>query len=128
MALQERSGRGGFGAGRNAEVDKVLLDGVGAAIAKGEVVFSGAALVAVAFDGDVGEWVALEEGSGLFERYAGVRTNVCLIEIEISVTHFLCEEFFKGGTFGLFNDRSGDIDGDADVGISAAAGTAGGDG
>jgi len=114
--------------GRNAEVDKVLLDGVGAAIAKGEVVFSGAAFVAVAFDGDVSEWVALEEGSGLFESYAGVRTNVGLIEIEVSVTHFPGEEFFKGGTFGLFNDRSGDIDGDADVGISAAAGTAGGDG
>jgi len=69
------------------------LTAFGAAIAKSEVVFSGAAFVAVAFNGDVSEWVALEEGSGLFERYAGVRTNVGLIEIEISVTHFLGEEF-----------------------------------
>src|SRR6266404_2363626 len=114
--------------GRNAEVDKVLLDGVGAAIAKGEIVFSGAAFVAVAFDGDVGEWVALEECSGLFERYAGVRTNIGLVEIEVSVAHFPGEEFFKAGPLGFFNDGRRDIDGDADVGIGAAAGTAGGDG
>ena len=114
--------------GRNAEVDKVLLDGVGAAIAKGEIVFSGAAFVAVAFDGDVGEWVALEEGSGLFERYAGVRTNVGLIEIEVSVAHFLGEKLLEAGSPGLFDDRRRHVDRDADVGIGAAAGTAGGDG
>ena len=114
--------------GRNAEVDKVLLDGVGAAIAKSKVVFGGAAFVAVAFDGDVGEWVALEEGSGLFERYAGVRTNVGLIEIEVSVAHFPGEELLEAGSPGLFDDRRRHVDRDADVGIGAAAGTAGGDG
>jgi len=37
--------------GGDAQGDEILLDGAGAAIAKSEVVFGGAALIAVAFDG-----------------------------------------------------------------------------
>src|ERR1700731_4397064 len=61
--------------GRDAEVDEVLLDGVGTAIAQSEVVFGGAAFVAVAFDGDVGLGIALAEGSGFLTCIAGVRRN-----------------------------------------------------
>src|SRR6266702_4288217 len=47
--------------GRNAEIDEVLFDGVGAAIAEGEVVFGGAAFIAMAFDIDLFIRIALEE-------------------------------------------------------------------
>src|SRR5208282_3977724 len=37
---------------RNAEANEVFLDGVGATLTEGEVVFGGTALVAVAFDSE----------------------------------------------------------------------------
>src|SRR5713226_3442814 len=77
--------------GRNAQRNDVLLDGVGAATAETQVVFRGAALVAVAFDGHFERRVVLEEVRGLRERRAGIRTQVGLVVIEISIAHFLEE-------------------------------------
>src|SRR5260370_207141 len=80
---------------RDAERNDVLLDGVGAAIAEAQVVFGGAALVAVAFDGHCDGGVALQEVRGLGERGAGVGTNVGLVVIEIGGAHFLEEELIE---------------------------------
>jgi hypothetical protein len=114
--------------GRNAQIDEVLLDGVGTAIAESEVVLGGAAFVAVAFDDDLCIRIALEERSGFLERCAGVRTDIGLVEVEVSVADFLIEEFGEGGSLGRRRRRRRCVDGDADGGIGAAAGTAGGDG
>src|SRR5690348_7634115 len=78
--------------GRDAQVDEILLDGVGAAIAQSEVVLGGAAFVAVAFDDDLCIRITLEERSGLLERYAGVRADIGLVEVEVGIADFLCEE------------------------------------
>ena len=110
------------------EVDEVLLDGVGAAIAEGKVVFGGAAFVAVALDGDVGLRIFFEEVGIVAERLLSVRADVGLIKIEIGVFDFLGEEFIEGGSLDRFGWRSGNVDGDARRGIRAAAGTACGDG
>src|SRR4029077_15246927 len=77
--------------GRNAQRDKILLDGAGAAIAKAEVVFGGAALVAVAFDDDFDRRGPLQEVRGRREGDAGVGTNVGLVVVKVGVTHFLIE-------------------------------------
>src|SRR5229473_4678740 len=69
--------------GRDAQGHEILLDGVGAAIAKAEIVFRGAALVAVAFDGGFDRWVFLQEVRGRGERSAGVGTNVGFVEVKI---------------------------------------------
>ena len=45
-------GQGGDAAGRHAAGDQVFADGIGPAGAEGQVVFAGAAFVAVAFDPD----------------------------------------------------------------------------
>jgi len=104
-----------------------LLDGVGAAVAESEVVLGGAAFVAVAFDVDLLIRIALEEGSGFFESYTSVGTDVGLVEVEVSIANFLGEEFFKAGTLRRRRRRRS-ANRDADVGVSAAAGAGGGDG
>src|SRR5258706_6823141 len=78
--------------GGEAQGDEILLDGAGAAIAEREAVLRGAALVAVAFDGDAELPVIAQEVSGLGECCAGVRANVCFVEIKIGVLDFLWEE------------------------------------
>src|SRR6267378_8088348 len=84
--------------GRNAQRNEVLLDGGGAAIAEPEVVFGGAALVAVAFDGDFESRIVFQEIRRLRECLASVGTNVGLVVVEISVTHFSQEEFLVRGS------------------------------
>src|SRR5258706_13805257 len=61
--------------GRNAQRNEVLLDGAGAAIAQAQVVFRGAPLVAVAFDGCSYRWVPLQEVRSLAEGPRSVGTN-----------------------------------------------------
>src|SRR6266704_1604902 len=56
----------------NSERDDVLLHGAGAAIAETQIVFGGAALVAVSFDGRLDLRVVLQEIRGFRERLAGV--------------------------------------------------------
>jgi len=113
--------------GRNAEADEILLNGVGATVAEGEIVFGGAAFVAMAFDGDAGLGIVLEEVGGLLKSLTSVRTNFSGIVIEEGVADFLGPEFIEAGVFG-FGDGSGDANGDADGGVGIAAGRTGGEG
>jgi len=66
--------------GGDAQGDEILLDGAGAAIAKSEVVFGGAALIAVAFDGYANAGVIAQEFGGLGERIASVGADVRFVE------------------------------------------------
>src|SRR5260370_40211098 len=79
--------------GGNAQRNNVLLDGVGPANAQGQVVFRGAAFVAVAFDGRFEPRIVLQEVRGCRERGAGIRPNVGLVVVEIGIAHSSCEEF-----------------------------------
>src|ERR1700731_4252181 len=83
--------------GGNAQRNEVLLHGGGAAIAEGQVVFRGATLVAVAFDGCLDRRVSFQEVRGLGKRGAGIRTNVGLVVVEIGVAHFSQKEFVVRG-------------------------------
>src|ERR1700732_1222683 len=69
--------------------DEILLNGACAAIAEREVVFGGAALVAVALDGDANLRIVAQEVSRFGEGFAGIRANVCFVEIKIGVADFL---------------------------------------
>src|SRR5208337_3846052 len=124
LAIADR----GEAVGRNAQADEILLDGVGAAIAESQVVFSGAAFVAMALDGDAELRIVAEEVGGLTEGILGVGANISLVVIEVGVTHFLKEEFVQGG-LGSLDDRRRrrNGDGDAHAGFGTAAGARGSD-
>jgi len=107
----------------DAESDEIRADGIGAAYAESQVVFGGAAFVAVAFDGDAGLRIVLEEVGGLGEILASVGTNLGGIVIEVGVANFLVKEFFPGfGARGRGSwRRSADVDGDAGGGVTCGA-------
>src|ERR1700740_1447625 len=66
---------GAHAIGRDAQGDEILLHRVGAPIAESEVVFGGAALVAMAFNGHANLRIVAQEVGGLGERLASVRAN-----------------------------------------------------
>src|SRR5947209_770777 len=105
---------------RNSERDKVLLHGAGAAIAVAQIVFGGAALVAVSFDGHLNLRVVLQEIRGFRERLAGIGTNVRFVVIEIGIAHFLQEELIEGGLRGRHRRRRRRIYSDARAGGGGA--------
>ena len=90
-----------------------MLDGAGATIAEREVVFGGAALVAMAFNGHANLRVVAQEVGGFSERLAGIRTNVSLVEIEIGILDILSEQRIQVGRRRRLYRRRGDADGDA---------------
>src|SRR5260370_18066635 len=69
--------------GGNAQGNDVLLHGVGAAVTETQVVFRGATLVAVAFDGHFEPRIIFEEIGGLSKVPAGVGGNGGLCGIQI---------------------------------------------
>src|SRR6202158_3918153 len=106
--------------GRNAQRNEVLLHGGGAAIAQGQVVFRGATLVAVAFDGRLDGRVPLQEVRGLRKGSASVGTNVGLVVVEIGVAHFSQEEFvFRGPLWRRRRRRRAHCDGCSGTGGTA---------
>src|SRR5467141_282146 len=111
--------------GRNAQRNEVLLHGGGAAIAKGQVVFRGATLVAVAFDGCFDRRVAFQEVRGLGKSGAGIGTNVGLVKVEIGIAHFSQKEFVVRGPLWRWRRRRR-IHRDGCGGAGGAAGTGGG--
>src|SRR6266478_1201505 len=114
--------------GGDAQGDEILLDGAGAAIAEREVVFGGAALVAVAFDGHAKLRIVAQELGGRGERLAGVGANVGFVEIEVGVAHCIGEDLVVVRLILRLDRRRGSADGDARGGVRGAAGAAGGDG
>src|SRR6266436_1449790 len=110
--------------GRDAQGHEILFDGVGAAIAQAEVVFGGGALIAMAFDSGFDRRVLLQEVRGRGERGASVGTNVGLVVVEISVTHFLREKPIEVN-LGRWRRRRRRVHGDGCGGTGGAAGTGG---
>jgi hypothetical protein len=76
-----------------AEADEVLLDGVGAAITKREVVFGGAAFVAMAFDRYANLRIVFEEVGGFAQGNLCIGANLRGVIVEISVANFFKKEF-----------------------------------
>src|SRR6266436_320551 len=74
--------------------------GAGAAVAQAQVVFSGPALVAVAFDDHFEARIAFQEIGGFRERGASIGTNVGFVVVEIGVAHFTQEKFVVRGARG----------------------------
>src|SRR4029077_912372 len=108
----------------DTELHQVILDGSSAAIAEDEVVFGGAAFVAVAFDGRLHLRVSPQKVGGLAESFAGVSADVCFVEVKVSVADFLHEKLYICGTSWLGRwRRRRSCYGDANAGISRAAGT-----
>src|SRR5580704_16335991 len=106
---------------RNAEADHIGANGVGTTYAESEVVFGGAALVAVAFDVDANGWIGLEEVGSLGKILTSVGTNLGAVVIEVGVTHFLIEEFVAGqGRLDGWRSRAGDSDANAGVGVAGS--------
>src|SRR6266849_9346391 len=114
--------------GGDAQRDEILLDGAGAAIAEREVVFGGAALVAVAFDGHAKLRIVAQELGGRGERLASVLANVGFVEIEVSVADCIIEDLVEIQLRLGLDRRRRSADGYARGGVGGAAGTAGGDG
>src|SRR5229473_2934572 len=114
--------------GGDAERYDVLLHGAGAAVAQAQVVFSGPALVAVAFDDHFEARIAFQEIGGFRERGASIGTNVGFVVVEIGVAHFTQEKFVVRGARG--RRRRWRRRGYAHGGSSGcgAAGTVGGNG
>src|SRR5438309_8430011 len=110
--------------GRNTQRNQILLDGAGAAVAEAEVIFGGATLVAMAFDGDFDRRVLLQEVSRLRERRAGIGTNVGLVVVKVGVAHFLVK---IGWRFLFLRRWRRRINGDGSSGAGGAARTGGGD-
>jgi len=65
--------------------DEILLDRAGAAIAEREVVFGGAALIAVAFDRDANLRISCAGSRGLASAGRAFSADIGLVEIEIGV-------------------------------------------
>ena len=108
--------------GRKAEADEIFLDGVGAALAEGEVVFGGTALVAVAFDGDADVGIIFQEVGGPLKSSAGIGTNFGGVIVEVGVTDFLEEEFVEAFRPGRGRRRRADGNADDGFGGTAIAG------
>ena len=82
--------------GRDAQGDEILFHGGGAAIAETEVVFGGAALVAVTFDGGFNVWIGAENFGSRAEGGSRIGANVGFIQIEIGVFDPLFENSVSG--------------------------------
>ena len=79
--------------GRNTKRHEILLGGAGSAIAEREIVFGGAALIAMALDGGTSLRMIAEELRSLRKGGTRVSPNVSFIEVEVSVLDFLREQF-----------------------------------
>src|SRR5262249_42160416 len=60
----------------------ILLRGAGATVAESEVVFGGAALVAVTLDGDFELRIVAQEIRGLAQSFASIGTDIRFVEVE----------------------------------------------
>src|SRR6266851_1345506 len=114
--------------GGNAQRNEVLLHGAGAAIAERQVVFRGAALVAVAFNGHAKLRIVAQKLGGLGERLASVGANVGLVEVEIGIAHFISEDFVVVRLRRLLWRRRRSTNNHARGGVCGAARAARGDG
>ena len=75
---------------RSAEMPRetrYCFDGAGTTVAESKVVFGGAALVAMTFDGDALGRIVAQILRRLTESGASIRANVGLVEVEVGVLH-----------------------------------------
>ncbi len=81
--------------GRNSQRNQELLGRCGAAIAQSQIVLRGTALVAMSFDDNFQLRIGTQELGRLREGIAGVRANIRLVVIKVSVLHFLVEQLLQ---------------------------------
>src|ERR1019366_4515528 len=86
-----------------------------------EVVFGGAALVAVPLDGDVNVGMLLQEPRIALQRCLIGCAHIVLVVIEVNVLHVLREEFLLGGGRSRCRRRWRRVDGDASGGVLGSA-------
>lgn len=114
--------------GRDTQRDEILLHGGGATISQAEVVFGGAALIAMAFDGGFNVWIGTENFGGCAKGLTRIGADVGFIQIEVGVFDLFFENLVSGtiriGGLGI-RDAG---DGNAYAGIGGAAGTCSGNG
>src|SRR5260370_5117638 len=108
--------------GGNAQRNEVLLHGASATVAQAKVIFRGAALVAMTFDGDLEARIVFQEVGSLGKGRASIRANVSLVIVEISIAHFSREEFVVRRPFGLLHRRRRSVHRDGCSGAGGAAG------
>src|SRR5208282_4121752 len=109
----------------DAEIQKCLLDGGGALVAQRQVVFLGAAFVAVTLNHHVKTLVLLQELSVLLEPGHLVRANVVAVVVEKDVLDGGGEQLLVAGS-GLGRPRGiGSVHGHARRGAARAAGAFG---
>src|SRR5579871_1548188 len=77
--------------GRNAILNQRIFGCVGAVVAQGQVVFGGAALVAVALDGDFDVRVLLQKVGVTLNCRLLIRADIVLIVVEVDILHVLVE-------------------------------------
>ena len=90
----------------DAKTNEILLYSVGAAIAESEIVLGGAALIAMAFDGNLRRGVVLQEICGLLESFPRIRANGCGVVVKVGITNVLEEQFFQR-RFASFGGKGG---------------------
>src|SRR5258708_36243455 len=78
--------------GGNAKRDEILLDGARAAVAQTQVVFRGAALVAMTFHGHLEPRICFQEGCRLGGWCASGRGNIGLVVVGRGGPHFFQAE------------------------------------
>src|SRR4051794_35535394 len=77
----------------NTGLNKRVLDGIGAVLAEGEVVFVGSTLVAIAADDDLESGVASQIGSVFGERSLLIAANIVCVVVEENIRD-VCLELF----------------------------------
>src|SRR5215831_3647823 len=107
----------------DSERNQILLGGIGAAIAEGEVIFGRAAFVTMTLHGYSDLRIITQEFSSFAEGFASIGTNIGLIEVEQSVTHFLQKELVD--RWARWRRRRRGRDRDTSGGCGRAAGPAG---
>src|SRR6202008_3299034 len=116
---------GSYPVRRHAQGNKILFDRIRAALAKSQIVFGGASLVAVALDRHMGGGIVLQEIRRFLKGVSRIGTNGGGIVIEIGIVNVLEEQFIQRWLV-HFGDRRGSNDGNVNAGFRISAGATGG--
>jgi len=117
---------GADASGGDSLIDQSFLHGLSAAGAEGDVVFLGAAVVAMAFDQDLDGGMLREEGLIVLDGGDIVGADVEFVVVEENIFDVAREEFFVGERRCVVGDRGGY--GDASRGVGGTSGTFGEEG
>src|SRR5208282_2579700 len=106
-------------------LDERILHGVRAIGAQGEVIFGGAALVAMSLDGDVDVGMLLQEACIALHRALVGGAYIVLVVVEVNIFDVLSEELLLGSRGSRRRCRWWRVDGHASSGVLSSAGAFG---